>query len=166
MYRGFKVDSEGDLLTPPDQVIGRSIYERLPAEIGDASWPRAGAPWRRRVQNIRYTVDLHGDPHDYEGRIVASGDDEFVLIVRDFTDRASQARELEHERDFIRAVVRSTPSYLALVDEEGILLGVNRALETAAGIPDSEWVGPLLDAVHLRGRRAAGTGRLPTAARG
>jgi PAS domain S-box-containing protein len=142
VYRGFKVDSEDELLTPPEQVIGRSIHERLPAEIAELVMDAGRrAVERGELQSIRYTIDLHGDPHEYEGRVAASGDDEFVLIVRDFTDWTTQARELEHERDFIRAVIRATPSCLALVDEEGTLLGVNKALETAAGIPDSEWVG-------------------------
>ena len=142
VYRGFKVDSERDLLTPPDQVIGRSVHDRLPRDIADAVL----AAGRRAVeegelQHIEYSLDIGGETHDYEGRVVASGDDEFVLIVRDFTDRARQARVLERERDFSRAVVRSTPSFLALVDEEGVLLGVNRALERAAGIPEPSWLG-------------------------
>ena len=64
-----------------------------------------------------------------------------MLIVRDFTDSTRQERVLERERDFSRAVVRSTPSFLALVDEDGILLGVNHALERAAGIPEESWIG-------------------------
>ena len=48
---------------------------------------------------------------------------------------------MQRERDFSRAVVRSTPSFLALVDGEGTLLGVNRALERAAGIPEESWIG-------------------------
>ncbi len=142
VYRGFKVDSEADLLTSPDDVLGHSIHERLPQDIADAVL----AAGRRAVsentlQNIQYTLDVRGEVREYEGRVVASGDDEFVLIVRDFTEIARQARALESERDFSRAVVRSTPSFLALVDEEGTLLGVNHALERAAGIPESAWVG-------------------------
>ena len=142
VYRGFKVDSEADLLTSPDDVLGRSIYERLPQDVADAvlaAGRRAVA--ENTLQNIQYTLDVRGEVREYEGRAVASGDDEFVLIVRDFTDIARQARALESERDFSRAVVRSTPSFLALVDEEGVLLGVNHALERAAGIPESAWVG-------------------------
>ena len=33
VYRGFKVDSEKDLLTPPDEVIGRTVFQRLPAAV-------------------------------------------------------------------------------------------------------------------------------------
>ena len=142
VYRGFKVDREEDLLTPPDEVIGYSVHERLPADIADSVL----AAGRRAVeeqepQHIEYSLDIHGSVHDYEGRVVACGPDEFVLIVRDFTERTRQERELHRERDFSRAVVRSTPSFLALVDPEGILLGVNRALERAAGIPEESWIG-------------------------
>ena len=142
VYRGFKVDDEADLLTPPDEVLGRSIHERLPPEIA-ARVQDAGrrAVTEGTLQHIQYNLEVRGQTREYEGRAVASGDDEFVLIVRDFTDLSQQARALERERDFSRAVVRSTPSFLALVDEEGVLLGVNRALEQAAGIPEHEWLG-------------------------
>jgi PAS domain S-box-containing protein len=142
VYRGFKVDREEDLLTAPDEVIGYSVHERLPVQIADSVL----AAGRRAVeeqepQHIEYSLHIHGAVHDYEGRVVACGPDEFVLIVRDFTERTRQERELQRERDFSRAVVRSTPSFLALVDPEGILLGVNRALERAAGIPEESWIG-------------------------
>jgi PAS domain S-box-containing protein len=142
VYRGFKVDSEVDLLTPPDEVIGRTVHQRLPGDIADLVL----AAGRRAIdeqepQHIEYTLEVRGEVRDYEGRVVASAPDEFVLIVRDFTDRTRQARVLERERDFSRAVVRSTPSFLALVDEDGTMLGVNRALERAAGIPEESWLG-------------------------
>lgn len=142
VYRGFKVDSERDLLTSPDEVIGRSVHERLPPEIAEAvltAGRRAVA--EQEMQHIEYSLEIHGELRDYEGRVVAAGPDEFVFIVRDFTERTRQARELERERDFSRAVVRSTPSFLALVDEEGTILGVNRALERAGGIPEDAWLG-------------------------
>jgi PAS domain S-box-containing protein len=142
VYRGFKVDSELDLLTPPDDVIGRTVHERLPAGIAD----EVLAAGRRAVeegvlQRFEYSLEMRGELRDYECRVVACGHDEFLLIVRDFTERTRQAKELERERDFSYAVVRSTPSFLALVDEEGTMIGVNRALERAAGLPEEAWLG-------------------------
>jgi len=142
IYRGFKVDSEHDLLTPPDEVIGRSVQERLPAHIAEGVL----AAGRRAVENgvlerVEYSLEIRGELRDYEGRIVACGHDEFLVIVRDFTERTRQAQELERERDFSYAVVRSTPSFLALVDDTGTMLGVNRALERAAGLPEESWLG-------------------------
>ena len=142
VYRGFKVDSERDLLTPPDQVIGLTVHQRLPLDIADAVLSAGRrAVEEQEPQHIEYTLDVRGEVRDYEGRVVASAPDEFVLIVRDFTERTHQERALERERDFSRAVVRSTPSFLALVDEDGVMLGVNHALERAAGIPEESWIG-------------------------
>jgi PAS domain S-box-containing protein len=141
VYRGFKVDSERDLLTAPDEVIGSTVEQRLPPHVAEAvlsAGRRAVA--EGALQHIEYSLEVQGEMRDYEGRAVACGPDEFVLIVRDFTERARQARELERERDFSRTVVRSTPSFLALVDADGILLGVNRALERAAGLPEESWI--------------------------
>ncbi|MCZ7587956.1 MAG: PAS domain S-box protein [Gaiella sp.] len=142
IYRGFKVDSEEDLMTSADDVIGYAVHERLPGYVADAilsAGRRAVA--EQEVQQIEYSLELRGEERDYEGRVVACGPDEFVVIVRDFTERTRQERLLQRERDFSRAVVRSTPSFLALVDEEGTTLSVNRALERAAGIPEESWLG-------------------------
>jgi len=142
VYRGFKVDSERDLLTPPDEVIGRSVTERLPADVAEAVLSAGRRAVAEGVlQHIEYALEVDGERRTFEGRVVACGPDEFLLIVRDFTERDRQERVLERERDFSRAVVRSTPSFLTLVDEEGTVLGVNRALEQAAGIPEEQWIG-------------------------
>ena len=137
-----KVDSEEDLMTPAEEVIGRSVHERLPPHVAEAileAGRRAVA--EQEVQRIEYSMQIRAEERDYEGRVVACGPDEFVLIVRDFTERTLRERVLQRERDFSRAVVRSTPSFLALIDENGTLLGVNRALERAAGIPEEAWLG-------------------------
>ncbi len=142
VYRGFKVDSARDLLTSPDEVIGRTVHERLPPGIADMVLSAGRkAVEDAALQNIEYSLDVQGETRDYEGRLVACGPDEFVFIVRDFTEQRRQARELERERDFSYAVVRSTPSFLALVEDTGILLGVNRALEDTAGVPEASWLG-------------------------
>ncbi|HET9243593.1 MAG TPA: PAS domain-containing protein [Gaiella sp.] len=142
IYRGFKVDSARDLLTPPDEVIGRSVHERLPPAVAEAVLTAGRKAVEEGVlQNIEYSLEARGETRDYEGRLVACGPDEFVFIVRDFTEQRRQARELERERDFSYTVLRSTPSFLALVDREGVLLGVNRALARASGIPEADWIG-------------------------
>ena len=142
VYRGFKVDSERDLLTSADDVIGHTVQERLPPDIAEmvlAAGRKAVA--EGELQHIEYALDVEGESREYEGRLVACGPDEFVFIVRDFTAQRRQARELERERDFSYAVVRSTPSFLALVDDSGTLLGINRALELTSGIPEETWIG-------------------------
>ena len=163
VYRGFKVDNERDLLTPADQVIGHSVHERLPPHIAEGVL----AAGRRAVeegvlQRVEYSLEIHGELRDYEGRVVACGPDEFLLIVRDFTERTRQAQELERERGFSYAVVRSTPSFLALSTTPGRSSASTARSKRAAGrrrLAATRHAGP---ACPLR-RRASGSDPNPGA---
>jgi signal transduction histidine kinase len=98
-YRGFKVDSPDDLLTSPDEVIGSTVHERLPTEIAElllAAGRRAIA--EQAPQHIEYVLEIAAERRSYEGRVVACSEDEFMLIVRDFTTRARQEEELRSSR--------------------------------------------------------------------
>ena len=53
VYRGFKVDEEVDLLTPADEVIGRTVHQRLPPHIAEGVLS-AG---RRAVVMVTHDVD-------------------------------------------------------------------------------------------------------------
>jgi PAS domain S-box-containing protein len=104
---------------------------------------------------------------DSEARIVASGDDEAVIIVRDITQRKYQEAQLEAERDFIRTVVDNAPALFVVLDGVGSVLRFNDALAALRGIEDGETVRgrPFWDvfitdqdaeAVHARFEEAVG----------
>ena len=154
-YRGFKAESSQELATDPESVIGSHVDERLPADVASRILT-AGltAVSERSVQQVEYDLTIGEELRHYEGRVAACGPDEFLLIVRDFTDRTRQehelerlanelrarVEELERERDFTYRVLAATPSFLALVGEDGTLYGVNRALARAGGFPQAEWL--------------------------
>ena len=135
-YLDYKADHAGQLATAPGEVLGRTVRKRLPAEVADtimAGIEHALADGT--IRTIEYELDFTGEPRAYEGRIVRSGDDEVVLIVRDVTERKRHAEALERQRDFLDAVAEATPSLLCLVDEDGRVTerGVNKAFERALG---------------------------------
>ena len=153
----FRMDREGvyleykgkpeDLAVPPDQLIGAKAHDVLPRDVADLL---VGGIQRAidtgEIVTGEYTLELDGEPRDFEARIVRSGD-EAVLIGREFTDRnRAQAeleslhaelqqrhRDLEHERDFIRTVVDSTPSLLCLITPGGYIVRFNTSLERLSG---------------------------------
>jgi len=100
-----------------------------------------------------YRLELDGVLRDFETRTVKAGD-EAVLIVREFTERnRAQAelerlhaelqerhRELEHERDFIRGVVDSTPALICLVTPGGYVVRFNTTLQRLSGRRDDDRV--------------------------
>ena len=97
-YLGYRAPSDTQLLHP--QVVGLTVWERLPPELAD----RIMAASRRafveaQPQTLEYDLDFgSGDVRSYEGRVAAAGDDEFLFIVREITDRKRQQRELEASR--------------------------------------------------------------------
>ena len=156
-------------MTPPEEVIGRSVHERLPAarRRGDSRRRPARRRPSRRCSSIEYTMSLRGEERDYEGRIVACGPDEFVLIVRDFTERRaagadSPARARLQPRgrplDAELPRPRGRPGHAARREP-----GAGACRRNPRGVLDRT---SFLDALHRRGRRPAGAGGLHADARG
>jgi PAS domain S-box-containing protein len=150
-YLEFKGRPE-DLAAPPEQMVGSTAHDILPREVADQL---VGGIQRAidtgELVTGEYRLELDGVPRDFEARIVKAGDDA-VLIGREFTERnraqeelerlhaelQQRHRDLEHERDFIRTVVDSTPSLLCLVTPGGYVLRVNTSLERLSGRRDND----------------------------
>jgi PAS domain S-box-containing protein len=148
VYRGVRVDEPGYLIAPVDQLVGSNVHEMLPTEVADRIMACAErALGLGTVEPIEYDLVINDVLRAFEGRVVASGTDEFLLIVRELTERRRQeselrrlAEELEErvvelgrERDFTRALVRSIPSFLVLLDDDGCVLGLNESIEQVTG---------------------------------
>jgi PAS domain S-box-containing protein len=145
--------SERDLVAPRNELLGTNIVDVLPAETARRFMSCIGhALDRGTVETIEYQLRIGPFNRQFEGRIAASGDDEALIIVRDISERKRteaqlqrlqeelRARfdQLERERDFVRAVVQATPSFLCLVDPQGRIVRFNRTLEIASGKVDDE----------------------------
>ena len=96
-YVDYRAPNEFDLID--SDVLGKTVAQRLPAELA-ARIMAAGrkAIAEREVQTVEYQLDFGEGVRHFEGRIAASGDDEFVLIVRNITDRKLQQQELQASR--------------------------------------------------------------------
>jgi PAS domain S-box-containing protein len=126
----------------------------------------AQALTRRTIEVVEYALLLDGVGRSFEARVAPCGTAEFLLFVRDFTERARQDAELrrlarrleerlaELERDFTHTVVAAASSFLALVDEEGALLGINRSLQEASGYGEAEVLGKPFWHYFLAGHKA------------
>ncbi len=96
-YRGYNAPDPHDLLT--EDVVGRTVHERLPADLAQRVLDAGQAAVDRGVpQMIEYALDFSGETRHYEGRFAASGEDEFLMIVREITERKRQQEEVEASR--------------------------------------------------------------------
>jgi len=97
VYRGYNAPDPHNLLS--EVVVGRTVHDRLPAELADRVLEAGRAAVDRGTpQMIEYELDFSGELRSYEARFAASGEDEFLMIVREITERKRQQVELEASR--------------------------------------------------------------------
>jgi PAS domain S-box-containing protein len=138
-YLDADIKDEQYLPVPADQLPHRNVRDLLPREVAElvlGAVARAldtGDP-----QTIEYRMQRPVGLRDSEARIVASGPDEAVIIVRDITERKAQEAALERERDFIQTVVNSAPSFFMVLDLDGSIVRFNDTLATTSGRPDDD----------------------------
>ncbi len=139
------------LVVPREQLIGANVRDVLPWEIAERFAEALAMPASRGVQTTEYRLVIDGVERDFEARMVPSGEDEVVVIVRDFTERsqleeelARRLREVQHEQEFNRTVVNTAPIVLMICDEQGGIVRFNDTTERVFGHPDDE---------RIRGRR-------------
>ncbi len=145
---GTYLEAKGDpsaLVRSEEELIGANVRDVLPPEVAEPFLEALAAPASKGVQTVEYRLLIEGVERDFEARMVPSGDDEVVIIVRDFTDRtrleselARRLGEVQHEQEFTRTVVNTAPIVLMLCDEEGRILRFNDTTEELFGYVDDE----------------------------
>jgi len=85
---------------PPSQVLGKKVPEVLPAEVAQPMMRCLEQAWQTgKTQVFEYQLSTLDRAHDYEARMVVSGEEELLVIIRDITERKWAEREaLQRER--------------------------------------------------------------------
>lgn len=100
-YLSYNAPNPEDLLER--EVAGKTLWDRLPQELADRVLTAGRAALAGHPGVIEYALDFEDSTRHYEGRFAASGDDEFLMIVREITERKRQQQELEASRQRIVA---------------------------------------------------------------
>ena len=133
------------LVRPSEEIVGANVRELLPSDVASQFVQALAVPASKGVQTIEYRLTLDGEERDFEGRMVPSGDDEVVVIVRDFTERTRLEEELsrrlavvQREQDFTREVVNVAPVLYILIDTDGRIIRFNEPTEVQFGVTDDD----------------------------
>ncbi|MBI4784957.1 MAG: PAS domain S-box protein [Oscillatoriophycideae cyanobacterium NC_groundwater_1537_Pr4_S-0.65um_50_18] len=125
-----------DLLPEGYDAIGKSIFETLPPELA-----------QRRMEAIQQTLAT-GQPQSYEQevwvnerqqyeevRVVVSGDNEVLVMVRDISDRKQAELALQISEAQNRAILSAVPDLIMRISAEGNYLDYVRSSQFADLMP-------------------------------
>ncbi len=149
-YLDCKADNDDALLLPAQQLIGKNVRDVLPPDLADQRmyWVEqtlvSGQPQHFEYQlcfsgqskfselyqqfNARSGVVSSDESirRDYEARVVVSGSDEVLAIVRDITDRTLADAALRLSEEKFSKAFRSSPNPMSIATLlEGRMIDVN-----------------------------------------
>lgn len=98
-YDGTYLDYKGSPgeapIAPPDQFLGKAVYNFMPGELGERILDKVrSALDSGEIQSLEYELDLPHRSGFYEARFIKSGKNTCVALVRNITKRKSMEAEL------------------------------------------------------------------------
>jgi PAS domain S-box-containing protein len=169
----YRVEPPIRLFRPEEGMIGSDVYDTdFPREITARTMAlgekalATGEPQRHE-----YDVEMDGELHHQEARITPSGADEFLLIVRDVTERKRQEQEVLSSERRSRALIEAMPDNMFRISADGTFLDIQehpgpqlRPVQADVGSSIYDYPVPreLIDRVMAAGKRALEAGELQT----
>lgn len=148
-YLDFRPSSEFPIIMPYARMQGINIRQVMPANIAEERLRHVEQTLQSGKNQIyEYPIEIEGQVHWQESRIVVSGQDEVLAIIRDVTDRKQaeierqQAQlELEHQRTLLRTIINAAPIMIYLKDAAGRYLLGNKAIADLLQTSVEEMIG-------------------------
>ncbi len=114
----------------PDREVGEKLQGALEAVKRDKS-----------LFSVEYQLTIGGTPSFYEARFTPLIENRYVVIVRNITDRKLAEMALLKERDFVKTLVQTSPTFFIALDHDFRVITINDAMLDATGFTTEEVVG-------------------------
>src|SRR5262249_3481861 len=141
-YLYVKSGRPRELFASPRRYLGRKVTDLLPPEVAArATESIERALTGNDTQVLEYELPRGGEVRSYEARIVRSGRDEVLTVVRDITQR----RRFEEEQRKLQEAIRKSATEwritfdaithpVMLLEMDGRIIRVNEAARELAGL--------------------------------
>ncbi len=119
VFMGVHASHPEMLAAEPEQIIGRTANDILPPELARASDESLQRLLRTgQAQHLEYQLPLGDRVQDFEARMVRSGKDEVLIIVRNITERKDAERALLESEARFQTVADNAPVMIWMSDTE------------------------------------------------
>ncbi|MBW4520955.1 MAG: PAS domain S-box protein [Scytolyngbya sp. HA4215-MV1] len=134
IHLDVKCPQDNKLIVPIDTIIGKSFFDVLPPDIAQQrSYYIEEAFQTGEIQIFEYQLMVDGELREEEARVVISGEDEVLMIVRDITKRKRAEAALRQAEEKYRSIYESSVEGIFQTTPEGKYLSVNPALARTHG---------------------------------
>ncbi len=142
-YIDFLTSPQGKNLVDPQQVIGKSIFESLPADIVPSHSETKYTALQQAlasqtVQTYEQEVLIDGELRYEEVRVAPCNSNEVIFLIRDISDRKQIEKALLESQQFIQTVIDTVPLPLFWKDRASVYLGCNQKLAKILRLPSAD----------------------------
>jgi PAS domain S-box-containing protein len=141
-YLDFKGEG-ANLHIPRNEIVGKNLQDLLPSDVALKSQKAIAKTLdSKTLQTCEYQLSTPLGMRDYEARLVASGQDEVLAIVRDITERKQTEVALGNLAQKFAKVFRSSPNPISISTlAEGRYIEVNDSFVQQSGYEREEAIG-------------------------
>ncbi|MEL7036289.1 MAG: ATP-binding protein [Cyanobacteria bacterium J06592_8] len=119
IFLDFKASRNGSLLQSLSQHLHKTVYDLLPKNVAQLYIDYVKAALEtHQIQIFEYEWFIEDKRHHFEARIVVSGQDEVLAIVRDITDSKLAQLELQQAKEAAEAANQAKSEFLASMSHE------------------------------------------------
>ncbi|HEU5213431.1 MAG TPA: PAS domain-containing protein [Gaiellaceae bacterium] len=137
----------------PEGFVGMNLFEGVKEEHGRKMQEATfRALETGELQTVEYDIEIRGELHNREGRVVASGEDEATVIIRDITDQKRAVEALETSERRSRALLEGVPDNIYRVARDGHrFLDVRWTDPSRLPVPQERFIGGTVHDLGLPG---------------
>jgi len=119
VFLDFRASRGDNLIQSMSQYLNRSIYDLLPKHLAQMYLEYVSIALRsNQVQVFEYEWFLNDRRHHFEARIVVSGENEVLAIVRDITESKLAQIELQRAKEAAETANHAKSEFLASMSHE------------------------------------------------